>query len=128
MKTNLTHLNDTGKYAMGGINQPSLVTNSDISSIITSNKSGAGIWKPIDGPVEANITFSDEKGIVKITAEYLRQIERNSILIFLRLLVIEGKFTKEETDNIKNMLESNDEASKELAVVILKNEGYEYIF
>jgi len=126
MKTNLTHLNDTGKYAMGGINQPSLVTNSDISSIITSGSTAS--WKPIDSSAEANITLTDEKGSKKITAEYLRQIERNSILIFLRLLVFEGKFTKEETDNIKNMLESNDEASKELAVVILKNEGYEYIF
>lgn len=106
MKTNLTHLNDTGKYAMGGINQPSLVTNY----------------------VEDEIRLTDEKGTKKITAEYLRQIERNSVLIFLRLLVFEGKFTKEETDNIKKMLESNDEASKELAVVILKNEGYEYIF
>lgn len=125
MKTNLTHLNDTGKYAMGGINQPSLVTNSDISSIITSSSTGS--WQPIDSSAEANITLSDEKGSKKITAEYLRQIERNSVLIFLRLLVIEGKFTKEETDNIKNMLESNDEASKELACVILKNEGYEYI-
>lgn len=124
MKTNLTHLNDTGKYVMGGINQPLSITDSDISSIITSSR---GSWQPIDSSVEANITLSDEKGSKKITAEYLRQIERNSVLIFLRLLVFEGKFTKEETDNIKNMLESNDEASKELAVVILKNEGYEYI-
>lgn len=124
MKTNLTHLNDTGKYAMGGINQPSLVTNSDISSIITS--SSTGTWITTDSSND-HITLTDEKGSKKITAEYLRQIERNSVLIFLRLLVFEGKFTKEETDNIKNMLESNDEASKELAVVILKNEGYEYI-
>lgn len=125
MKTNLTHLNDAGKYAMGGLNQPSLITNSDISSIITS--SSIGSWQPIDSSDEANITLADEKGSKKITAEYLRQIERNSVLIFLRLLVIEGKFTKEETDNIKNMLESNDLASVELACVILKNEGYEYI-
>lgn len=125
MKTNLTHLNDAGKYAMGGLNQPLSITDSDISSIITSSSRGS--LQPIDSSAEANITLTDEKGSKKITAEYLRQIERNSILIFLRLLVFEGKFTKEETDNIKNMLESNDEASKELAVVILKNEGYEYI-
>ena len=126
MKTNLTHLNDTNPYTMGNaINQPSLLTDADISSIITS--SSIGSWQPIDSSAEANITLTDEKGSKKITAEYLRQIERNSVLIFLRLLVIEGKFTKEETDNIKNMFESNDEASKELASVILKNEGYEYI-
>jgi hypothetical protein len=126
MKTNLTHLNNTNPYTIGNaINQPSLLTDADISSIITSNNSGK--WVPMDSSAEPNIMLSDEKGTKKITAEYLRQIERNSVSIFLRLLVFEGKFTKEETDNIKNMLESNDEASKELACVILKNEGYEYI-
>jgi hypothetical protein len=122
----LTHLNNTNPYTIGNaINQPSLLTDADITSIITSNNSGK--WVPMDSPTEPNITLSDEKGTKKITAEYLRQIERNSVSIFLRLLVFEGKFTKEETANIKNMLESNDEASKELACVILKNEGYEYI-
>ena len=47
--------------------------------------------------------------------------------MFLKILVLEGKFTREETVNILNMLESNDEASKELATTILKNEGFEYI-
>ena len=116
-------------YVMGGINQPSLLTHTDISSMITS--SSTGTWSPTMASdiseTDITITVSDYKGTKKITAEYLRQIERNSISIFLRLLVFEGKFTKEETDNIKNMLESNDEASKELACVILKNEGYEYI-
>ena len=126
MKTNLTHLTSTGTYAMGGLNQPSLVTNSDISSIITSTSSGNGRWTDISS-TESSIVLADDKGYVKITAEYLRAIEKNNLLIFLRLLVFEGKFTKEETDNIKNMLDSNDIASKELACVILKNEGYEYI-
>lgn len=126
MKTNLTPLNDAGKIDMVSLHQPSLVTHTDISSIITS--SNTGTWLPIDGPSEPNIMLSDEKGTKKITAEYLRQIEKNSVSMFLRLLVMEGKFTKEETDNIKNMLESNDLASVELACVILKNEGYEYIF
>jgi hypothetical protein len=116
-------------YTMGGLNQPLSITNGDISSIITS--SSTGTWSPTMasdiGETDITITVSDYKSTKKITAEYLRQIERNSISIFLRLLVFEGKFTKEETDNIKNMLESNDEASKELACVILKNEGYEYI-
>ena len=125
MKTNLTPLNDAGKIDMVSLHQPSLVTHTDISSIITS--SNTGTWLPIDGPSEPNIMLSDEKSTKKITAEYLRQIEKNSVSMFLRLLVVEGKFTKEETNNIKNMLESNDLASVELACVILKNEGYEYI-
>ena len=125
MKTNLTPLNDAGKIDMVSLHQPLSITDSDISSIITSSNSGK--WVPMDGPSEPNITLSDEKGTKKITAEYLRQIEKNSVSMFLRLLVVEGKFTKEETDNIKNMLESNDLASVELACVILKNEGYEYI-
>ena len=125
MKTNWTPLNDAGKIDMVSLHQPLSITDSDISSIITSSNSGK--WVPMDGPSEPNIMLSDEKGTKKITAEYLRQIEKNSISMFLRLLVVEGKFTKEETDNIKNMLESNDLASVELACVILKNEGYEYI-
>ena len=126
MKTNWTPLNDAGKIDMVSLHQPLSITDSDISSTITSSSSGK--WVPIVGPSEPNIMLSDEKGTKKITAEYLRQIEKNSISMFLRLLVVEGKFTKEETDNIKNMLESNDLASVELACVILKNEGYEYIF
>jgi hypothetical protein len=118
---------NTNPFTIGNaINQPSLLTTDDISSIITSNNSGK--WLPMDSVTSApNITLTDEKGTVKITAEYIRQIEKNSVSMFLRLLVFEGKFTKEETDNIKNMLESNDLASVELACVILKNEGYEYI-
>ena len=114
-------------YAMGGLNQPLSITDSDISSIITSSSSGKWVPTMAGDMGEPNITLSDYKGTKKITAEYLRQIEKNSISMFLRLLVVEGKFTKEETNNIKNMLESNDLASVELACVILKNEGYEYI-
>ena len=124
MKTNLTHLNNTGKYYDGGINQPSLVTNSDISSIITTSNSGR--WRDMSN-TESSIVLADDNGSVKITAEYLRAIEKNTLSIHLRLLVLEGAFTKEETDNIQKMLNSNDVASIELAKEILKNTGYEYI-
>ena len=40
---------NTNPYAVGGINQPSLVTTTDItSSIITSNSSGVATWNSID--------------------------------------------------------------------------------
>lgn len=50
----------------------------------------------------------------------------NRNLIF-KILVLEGKFSKEEVDNLQSMVNSNDNASIELAKEILKNEGYEYI-
>ena len=50
----------------------------------------------------------------------------NRHLIF-KILVLEGNFSKEEVDNLQSMLNSNDNASMELAKEILKNEGYEYI-
>ena len=49
----------------------------------------------------------------------------NRNLIF-KILVLEGKFSKEEVDNLQSMLNSNDNASVELAKEILKNEGYAY--
>jgi hypothetical protein len=137
MKINLTHLTNTNpmpntnSYAMGGINQPSLVTTTDItSSIITSNSSGVATWNSIDTSSISTIPIQirDDSGTEDITVSLIRSLKKNNLIMFLKILVLEGKFTKEETVNILNMLESKDEASKELAATILKNEGYEYIF
>ena len=137
MKINLTHLTNTNPmpntnpYAVGGINQPSLVTTTDItSSIITSNSSGVATWNSIDTSSISTIPIQirDDSGTEDITVSLIRSLKKNNLIMFLKILVLEGKFTREETVNILNMIESNDEASKELAATILKNEGYEYIF
>lgn len=121
---------NTNPYAVGGINQPSLVTTTDItSSIITTNSSGGTWQQSIDNLSISTVPLSirDDSGTEDITVALIRSLKKNNLIMFLKILVLEGKFTREETVNILNMLESNDEASKELAAVILKNEGYEHI-
>lgn len=121
---------NTNPYAVGGINQPSLVTTTDItSSIITSNSSGGTWQQSIDNLSISTVPLSirDDSGTENITVALIRSLKKNNLIMFLKILVLEGKFTREETVNILNMIESNDEASRELAATILKNEGYEFI-
>jgi hypothetical protein len=51
----------------------------------------------------------------------INELELKNKLLELRLLVLEGKFTQEEVNNIKSMLTSNDEASITLADTIIEN-------
>ncbi len=121
---------NTNPYAVGGINQPSLVTTTDItSSIITTNSSGGTWQQSIDNLSISTVPLSirDDSGTENITVALIRSLKKNNLIMFLKILVLEGKFTREETVNILNMIESNDEASRELAATILKNEGYEHI-
>jgi len=120
---------NTNRYAVGGINQPSLVTTTDITSNIISTNSSNGVWRSIDTSSISTVPISirDDSGTENITAALIRSLKKNNLIMFLKILVLEGKFTREETVNILNMLESNDEASRELAATILKNEGYEFI-
>jgi hypothetical protein len=96
-------------------NQPMSIASDITSNIITTNNSGR--LMPIDAHLHAALPIND----------YISSLKKNNLMMFLKILVLEGKFTREETVNILNMLESNDEASKELGATILKNEGYEHI-
>lgn len=51
----------------------------------------------------------------------LEKAVKENISFKLRLLKLEGKFTEQELNNIKDMLNSNDEASITLAHEILNN-------
>jgi hypothetical protein len=127
--TNTNLMPNTNRYAVGGINQPSLVTTTDITSNIISTNSSNGVWRSIDTSSISTVPISirDDSGTENITAALIRSLKKNNLIMFLKILVLEGKFTREETVNILNMIESNDEASRELAATILKNEGYEFI-
>jgi hypothetical protein len=57
------------------------------------------------------------------TEDRIVELELKNKLLELRLLVLEGKFTQEEVNNIKSMLTSNDEASITLADTIIENAG-----
>jgi hypothetical protein len=109
-------------------NQPISIASDITSSIITSNSGGA-TWNSIDtsSMMTAPLSIMDDSGTEDITVALIRSLKKNNLIMFLKILVLEGKFTREETVNILNMIESNDEASRELAATILKNEGYEHI-
>jgi hypothetical protein len=93
------------------------ITFTDPSSVVTTTLPGSttdGIWSQINKintyePIE----ISGEKRIT--------ELELKNKLLELRLLVLEGIFTKEESKNIKDMLTSNDEASITLAESIIEN-------
>ena len=76
-----------------------------------------GLWSQINNnkcvPYDSPWKGSTEDRIV--------ELELKNKLLELRLLVLEGKFTQEEVDNIKSMLTSNDEASITLADTIIEN-------
>jgi hypothetical protein len=73
-----------------------------------------GIWSQIN---KINTYDPLELGAEKRITE----LELKNKLLELRLLVLEGVFTKEESNNIKDMLTSNDEASITLAESIIEN-------
>jgi hypothetical protein len=75
-----------------------------------------GIWSQINKintyePIEISVE------------QRITELELKNKLLELRLLVLEGVFTKEESNNIKDMLTSNDEASITLADTIIENVG-----
>ena len=69
------------------------------------------VWSQMDNPYRP----------IKSTWELIEEIKLENKILHIRLLVLEGVFTKEEGDNLKAMLTSNDEASVTLAETILEN-------
>lgn len=73
-----------------------------------------GIWSQLD---------DSSKNPFRSTWDLIEEVKLENKLLGIRLLVLEGVFTKEEGDNIKAMLTSKDEASVTLANTILENAG-----
>jgi len=92
-------------------------TFTDPGSVVTTTYPGSttdGIWSQINKintyePIEISVE------------QRITELELKNKLLELRLLVLEGIFTKEESNNIKDMLTSNDEASITLAESIIEN-------
>lgn len=83
-----------------------------INTIPSVEGYGQGIWSQIN-----STTYSPTRTVI----ERLESLELTNRLLKLEILVLKGKFTEEEADNIKAMLTSNDEASVTLAETILEN-------
>jgi hypothetical protein len=76
-----------------------------------------GLWSQINKTNTIPYDSPWEDPILKT----INELELKNKLLELRLLVLEGKFTQEEVNNIKSMLTSNDEASITLADTIIEN-------
>lgn len=68
-----------------------------------------------------DIWSSMTKGPIKSTQDLIDEVRLENKCLQVRILVLEGVFTKEEGKNLRSMLLSNDEASVTLANTILEN-------
>jgi FMN-dependent NADH-azoreductase len=76
-----------------------------------------------DGMWGQSIVTDSEPYVDHINAirSRIEKLELNNRLLKLKILQLEGTFTKEEVANIRKMLMSNDEASVTLADSIIEN-------
>jgi len=97
------------------------------------NTAFGGFATDINSTLQNNILPLENKmnslqNVVETLIKELNTVHTFNRKLVFKLLVLEGKFTQEQVDNMITMINSNDGASVELAKEILKNEGYEYIF
>lgn len=74
-----------------------------------------GLWSQLTS--NSSNTYEPSKS----TWELIEELKLENKLLQIRMLVLEGVFTKEEAKNIKAMLFSKDDASITLANTILEN-------
>ena len=101
-------------------------------TIQTINTAFGGLATDINSTLINNLTPLETKldsvqSVVEVLLKELNTVHTFNRKLIFKILVLEGNFSKEEVDNLQSMLNSNDNASMELAKEILKNEGYEYI-
>jgi len=84
----------------------------------TVSGTGSGVWSQINStiPYDPIPTTSLSELINR-----LNKLELDNKCLRLKVLGLEGKFTKEEVSNIRKMLMSEDEASRTLADSIIEN-------
>ena len=100
-------------------------------TIQTINTAFGGLATDINSTLINNITPLETKldsalDVVERLVKELNIVHTFNRNLIFKVLVLEGRFSKEEVDNLQSMLNSNDNASIELAKEILKNEGYAY--
>ena len=96
---------------------PAKVISTSPTHSITSTSNG------IFGGILNNAITDSEPYVDHITSirSRIEKLELNNRLLKLKILQLEGTFTKEEVINIRAMLMSNDEASITLADSIIEN-------
>ena len=89
---------------------------------VGSSSTGAGVWSQINStlPYDPIPTPSLSPTLSELVNR-LNKLELDNKCLRLKVLGLEGKFTKEEVSNIRKMLMSEDEASRTLADSIIEN-------
>jgi hypothetical protein len=85
----------------------------------TATTTANGIWGQLN-----HTTMTDSEPYIDhiaVIRSRIEKLEMNNRLLKLKILQLEGTFTKEEVINIRAMLMSNDEASITLADSIIEN-------
>jgi hypothetical protein len=85
---------------------------------------GQGLWSQLTSttPPYTSTTFEDPfETRLKEMENQMQLVQLELKLSRLKILSLEGKFTQEETANIRKMLMSEDEASRTVANSIIEN-------
>jgi hypothetical protein len=101
---------------------------SDPSKVINTlpHSIGQGLWSQItstSSPYTNTIMEDPFETRLKEMENQMQLVQLDLKLYQLEILSLKGKFTQEEVTNIRNMLMSEDEASRILANTILENAG-----
>ena len=92
--------------------------------VLDSTKSLSPITSTSTGPYTTSSSANSTSMLYEVEIQYLKdrvtRLERQLDMSNIAILAALQKFTKEECDNIRKMLESNDPASVELAKTIIE--------
>jgi hypothetical protein len=92
--------------------------------IADPTKSISSITSTSTGPFTTSSSANSTSMLYEVEIQYLKdrvtRLERQLDMSNIAILAALQKFTKEECDNIRKMLESNDPASVELAKTIIE--------
>ena len=99
---------------------------SDPSKVINTipGSTGQGLWSQItstSSPYTNTIMEDPFETRLKEMENQMQLVQLDLKLYQLEILSLKGKFTQEEVTNIRNMLMSEDEASRTLANTIIEN-------
>lgn len=87
---------------------------------VGSSSTGSEVWSQINSTLPYDPIPSISPSLSELVNR-LNKLELDNKCLRLKVLGLEGKFTKEEVSNIRKMLMSEDEASRTLADSIIEN-------
>jgi len=87
---------------------------------VGTTSTGGGVWGQINSTMPYDPIPSISPTLLEVVNR-LNKLELDNKCLRLKVLGLEGKFTKEEVSNIRKMLMAEDESSRTLAESIIEN-------